>query len=92
MDEQPNLRDFLDEVSSFSDEAPVVPVASPAARLDRIGQVVEIAGSGSQVALDTAAVLALQSHSDPSLAMHRTIQNDYLFRFGRLIELRTDPR
>jgi len=69
MDEQPNLRDFLDEVSSFSDEAPVVPVASPAARLDRIGQVVEIAGSGSQVALDTAAVLALQSHSDPSLAM-----------------------
>src|SRR6476469_3238548 len=69
MDEQPNLRDFLDEVSSFSDEAPVVPVASPAARLDRIGQVVEIAGSGSQVALDTAAVLALQSHPDPSLAM-----------------------
>jgi hypothetical protein len=69
MDEQPNLREFLDEFSTFTEEAPVVPVSSPAVRLEKIGQVVEIAGSGSQVALDTASILALQSHSDPSLAM-----------------------
>jgi hypothetical protein len=69
MDEQPNLREFLDEVSSFSEEAPVVAAAAPAARHERIGEVVEIAGSGSQVAMDAASLMALQSHSDPSLAM-----------------------
>ena len=34
-----------------------------------IGQVVEIAGSGSQIRIDAATVTALQSHKDPSVAM-----------------------
>ena len=75
MDEQPkpNLRDFLNEVSSFSGEdgaeAPAAQPKAPAAKLAAIGQVVEIAGSGSQIRLDAATVAAFQSHSDPSVAM-----------------------
>ncbi len=73
MEEQPkaDLRDFLNEVSSFSSEgeAPAAPVKATAAAPMVIGQVVEIAGSGSQIRLDAAAVTALQSHSDPSISM-----------------------
>ena len=72
MDEQPkaDLRDFLNEVSSFSDETPAAaPVKAAAAKPHVIGNVVEIAGSGSSIRLDAATVMALQSHSDPSVAM-----------------------
>jgi uncharacterized protein len=73
MEEQPkaNLHDFLNEVSSFSaDEAPAAaPARAAAPVLGAIGQVVEIAGSGSQVRLDAAAVTALQTHKDASVAM-----------------------
>src|SRR5690349_20290289 len=70
MDEQPNLREFLNEVSSFSEEeAAPAPTKSAPAKLDAIGQVVEIAGSGSQIRMNGAALMALQSHSDPSVAM-----------------------
>jgi hypothetical protein len=71
MDEpKPNLTEFLNEVSSFSeDEAPAAPVRAAPANLGAIGIVVEIAGSGSQVRLDAAAVTALQAHKDQSVAM-----------------------
>jgi hypothetical protein len=70
MDDQPNLQQFLSEVSSFSAEeattarAPSAPTAIPP-----IGQVVDIAGSGSQVRLDAATLNSLSNHSDPSVAM-----------------------
>jgi len=71
MDEQPNLREFLNEVSSFSgeEEAPAAPAKAVGPAPGAIGKVVEIAGSGSQVRLDAATVAALQSHKDPSVAM-----------------------
>jgi hypothetical protein len=74
MDDQPraDLRDFLNQVSSFSQEEQdtAAPAPRPAAPvLSAIGVVVEIAGSGSQIRMDAAAVAALQSHSDPSVAM-----------------------
>jgi hypothetical protein len=72
MDEQPkaNLREFLNEVSSFSEEEiAATPTRAAAAVLGAIGQVDEIAGSGSRIRLDAAAVTALQSHKDPSVAM-----------------------
>jgi Helicase HerA, central domain len=72
MDEQPkaDLRDFLNEVSSFSgDETPATPTKAAAAKPLVIGHVVEIAGSGSQIRLDAATVMALQVHADPSVAM-----------------------
>jgi hypothetical protein len=70
MTDQPNLRQFLDEMGSFSDEAGVTaPKASAAAALPSIGHVVEIAGSGSQARLDPAALMSLANHADPSVAM-----------------------
>jgi len=70
MNEQPNLREFLNEVSSFQEEAPSAePKAAAAPALAPIGKVVEIAGSGSQIVLDAATVASLQTHKDPSVAM-----------------------
>jgi hypothetical protein len=69
MDDQPNLREFINEVSNFTDEAPASPSKAKSAAPGAVGQVVEIAGSGSQIRMDAAALTALQSHSDPSVAM-----------------------
>jgi hypothetical protein len=69
MDEQPNLREFLNEVSSFSEDGAPAPTKSAPAKLASVGHVVEIAGSGSQIRMDGAALTALQSHADPSVAM-----------------------
>jgi hypothetical protein len=69
MDEQPNLREFLDEVSTFADESPASTSVAAAAVLDPIGEVVEIAGSGSQIRMDAARLAALQAHKDPSIAL-----------------------
>jgi hypothetical protein len=69
MDEQPNLREFLSEVSSFSEETTPAPAKSAPVKVGAIGEVVEIAGSGSQIRMDGKALSALQSHSDPSVAM-----------------------
>jgi len=69
MDEQPNLREFINEVSNFTDEAPASPATAKSAAPGAIGQVVEIAGSGSQIRIDAAALSALQSHADASVAM-----------------------
>jgi hypothetical protein len=70
MDDQPNLQQFLSEVSSFTGEeaAPARPVAA-APSVPTIGQVVDIAGSGSQVRLDPAALNSLSGHPDPSVGM-----------------------
>jgi uncharacterized protein len=70
MDEQSNLRNFVNEISSFSDEgsAPAKP-ASPAADLHAIGEVLEIAGSGSRIRMDAAVLSSLHDHADPSIAM-----------------------
>jgi hypothetical protein len=70
MDDQPNLREFLNEVSSFQeDEAPAAPTKPAGPAPSAIGTVVEIAGSGSQIRMDAANVAALQAHTDPSIAM-----------------------
>jgi hypothetical protein len=70
MNDQPNLRQFLDELNSFSDEADAARTASvPQAALPPIGRVVDIAGSGSQMRMDAAALAALQEHPDASVSM-----------------------
>jgi hypothetical protein len=69
MDEQPNLREFINEVSSLAGEAEAAPVHQPATALAAIGKVSEIAGSGSRISMSAAGVHALQSHPDPSVAM-----------------------
>src|SRR5437868_6552954 len=69
MDEQPNLREFLNEVSSFTEEPEQAPAKSGAGQLAPVGAVFEIAGSGSQIRMDAAALAELQSHKDASVAM-----------------------
>jgi uncharacterized protein len=70
MDEQSNLRNFVEEITSFGEEgaAPRKQV-SPVADLPPIGTVEEIAGSGSRIRMDNAALSALAGHADPSVAM-----------------------
>src|SRR5687767_8793695 len=69
MTDQPNLRQFIDEMGSFTDEAGAASPKAAAAALPSIGHVVEIAGSGSQARLDPAALQSLMDHADPSVAM-----------------------
>ncbi|MGI8611154.1 MAG: ATP-binding protein [Sphingomicrobium sp.] len=69
MTEQPNLKQFLDEMGSFSDEAGAAGKAAAPSTLPPIGHVVEIAGSGSQVRLDAAVLATLEPHPDPSVSM-----------------------
>jgi len=70
MDDRPNLREFLNEVSSFQEDETHAAPAKPAGPAPKaIGIVVEIAGSGSQIRMDAATVAGLQSHTDPSIAM-----------------------
>ncbi len=68
MDERPDLREFLNEVSNFTDETSASPASAPSGAVGRIGQVVEIAGSGSQARLDGARLAEIASHADPSIA------------------------
>ena len=70
MNDQPNLRQFLDEVNSFAEEGQA-PGAAPlkGQALPPIGKVLEIAGSGSAICMDAKHLAALQSHPDPSVAM-----------------------
>jgi len=70
MDEQSNLRNFVEEITSFGEEGPApAKQASPVLDLSPIGLVAEIAGSGSRIQMDGGALGALSSHADPSVAM-----------------------
>jgi hypothetical protein len=69
MDEQSNLRNFVNEISSFSEEGNAPrSAAAPAVNLQSIGFVDEIAGSGSRIRMEGATLAALASHNDPSVA------------------------
>jgi hypothetical protein len=69
MNDQPNLREFLNEVSNFTEEAQAAPGISASAAPGAVGKVCEIAGSGSQIRMAATTLAALQSHKDPSVAM-----------------------
>ena len=70
MNDQPNLRQFLDEMNSFSEDTPASPEAkAKAENLPAIGKVLEIAGSGSQICMDSKQLASFQTHKDPSVAM-----------------------
>jgi len=69
MDEQPNLREFIDEVSSFDEEPAPKSARGKDAELPSIGDVLEIAGSGSRIRMKADVLGSLQSSSDPAVAM-----------------------
>src|SRR5215210_4255487 len=68
MTDQPNLRQFIDEIGSF-DEAGTASPKKAAAKLPSIGHIVEIAGSSSQARFDPKVLMSLAQHPDPSVAM-----------------------
>jgi hypothetical protein len=69
MDDQPNLHQFINEMSSFDEEAAPKAATAAAPGLPAVGEVVEIAGSGSQIRMSAKTLTELQTHSDPAVAM-----------------------
>ncbi len=84
MNEQPNLQQFVDHLSSFSDEQAQGGTAVPSSTssLPGIGTVLEIAGSGSRVAMDAAQLNALAEHRDPSIAMSGQVGSQVKMKVG----------
>ena len=69
MNEEPNLRQFIDEVSSFDEEKAAKPQRGPAPELPSVGLVISIAGSGSQIRMQRDVLMSFQSNPDPAVAM-----------------------
>ena len=88
MTDNNNLRQFVDEISSYTDEpAAAATAAAPhkaAGPVVPIGQVIEIAGSGSRVLMDAAVLAALQAHPDPSVAMSGQVGSQVKMLVGKV--------
>ena len=71
MDDNSSLKQFLDDIGSYGDgeSVPGRAAAAPSGPVEAIGRVIEIAGSGSSVVMDAAALHVLAGNSDLSLAM-----------------------
>ncbi len=71
MNDEPNLQQFVDKLSSYSDDAAQTGTAIPAVdeKMPSIGIVQEIAGSGSCVSMDAALLNQLLTSPDLSVAM-----------------------
>ena len=71
MNDEPNLQQFVDKLSSYSDEGAQTGGAVPTAgeKMPAIGIVQEIAGSGSCVSMDAALLHKLSTSPDLSVAM-----------------------
>jgi hypothetical protein len=83
MTDQPSLKQFLDEMSSYTehDSAQSASSSSPTA-VPPIGRVLEIAGSGSRVVMDSDKMMELQGHSDPSIAMSGQVGSQVKMKVG----------
>ena len=69
MTDQPSLKQFLDELSSYSDADEAGSATAGQASVPPIGRVLEIAGSGSRIWMDFERLQMLLTHADPSVAM-----------------------
>ncbi len=83
MTDQPNLKQFLDEMSNYSDtDGGAAGSSSSRNAVPAIGQVVEIAGSGSRVVMDAARLTELMDHADPSVAMSGQVGSQVKMKVG----------
>ncbi len=83
MNDQPSLKQFLDEMSSYADpDAAQGGASSVKAGVPPIGQVLEIAGSGSRVVMDAGKLLELQGHADQSIAMSGQVGSQVKMKVG----------
>jgi hypothetical protein len=83
-----NPRSFQDRLPAAPADVPELPraelprtVQRPAEQL-RIGEVIEIAGSSSQVLLDAGRLTTLIEHSDPSVSMAGQVGSQVKIRMG----------
>ena len=81
MNDQPSLKQFLDEMSSYADHGAAQGAASKTG-VPPIGQVLEIAGSGSRVVMDADKLVELQGHSDQSIAMSGQVGSQVKMKVG----------
>ncbi|MEO6198896.1 MAG: DUF87 domain-containing protein, partial [Sphingomicrobium sp.] len=84
MDDQPNLREFINEVSSFNEQE-AAPERRHGSALPVLGKVVEIAGSGSRVRMDASVLASLQSSPDPSVAMSGQVGSQVKMAVGNAL-------
>lgn len=83
MNDQPNLRQFIDEVSSFDEQPAQAPAKGASPQLESLGVVTEIAGSGSRVLMSSDALMAIQSDADPSVAMSGQVGSQVKMTVGK---------
>ena len=69
MTDQPSLKQFLEELSSYSETDGSTASSADHAAAPPIGRVLEIAGSGSRIWMDFSRLQMLLNHADPSVAM-----------------------
>ena len=83
MNDQPSLKQFLDEMSSYSDtDGSNAGSSASRGSVPPIGQVLEIAGSGSRVVMDAARLLEMQDHPDPSVGMSGQVGSQVKMKVG----------
>src|SRR5688572_6132012 len=83
MEDSNNLQQFLDQMSSFSEEnAAGNPAAPSSSAIPAIGRVVEIAGSGSRVMMHADRMMHLMNHRDPSIAMSGQVGSQLKMKVG----------
>ncbi|MEO6579857.1 MAG: DUF87 domain-containing protein, partial [Sphingomicrobium sp.] len=84
MNDEPNLQQFVDRLSSYSDETSQAGGAVPLAgdKMPVIGTVQEIAGSGSAVSMDAALLHKLSTSSDLSVAMAGQVGSQVKMKVG----------
>jgi hypothetical protein len=83
MTEQPSLKQFLDELSNYSDADDAGSASSGQASVPPIGRVLEIAGSGSRIWMDFERLQMLLTHSDPSVAMSGQVGSQVKMMVGQ---------
>ncbi len=78
-----NPRNFQDRAPAAPADLPAMPRMAPRpAEHLKIGEVVEIAGSSSQVLLDASRLATLTDHNDPSVSMAGQVGSQVKIRMG----------
>ncbi|MGH6706000.1 MAG: ATP-binding protein [Sphingomicrobium sp.] len=82
MTDQPSLKQFLDELSSYSETEGSPDASAANAAAPPIGRVLEIAGSGSKIWMDFGRLQMLATHADPSVAMSGQVGSQVKMHVG----------
>ena len=81
MNDQPSLKQFLEELSNYS-ETDGAASSGGQVSVPPIGRVLEIAGSGSKIWMDFNRLQMLLDHADPSVAMSGQVGSQVKMQAG----------